>query len=194
MDDTAPKFHAATADLNMDTYEQLLDDHTKELGTLQMQRDGTEVRAIVAFTGGHDARTLYFQGKTVRVYFPNLKSYKDYQLGSSSQVLNQFLLLGFGSSGKELAANYSISDGGSETIENQSATKLILIPKSDQVKQHLTKVFIWIPSDVANPVQQQFFEPNGNFRKVTYSNIKINPPIEGKLKLKLPGDAKRQPD
>ena len=44
----------------------------------------------------------------------------------------------------------------------------------------------------ANPVQQQFYEPSGNNRKLTYSNIQLNPPIVGTLELKLPPGVEKQ--
>jgi hypothetical protein len=50
-------------------------------------------------------------------------------------------------------------------------------------------VLIWIPDNGVNPIQQQFFQPaqpHDNWRKVTYSNIVVNPKMSGKLELKLP--------
>jgi hypothetical protein len=42
-------------------------------------------------------------------------------------------------------------------------------------------------------VQQQFYEPtSGNYRRVTYSNVNLNPPIKGNLELKLPSGVKRR--
>src|SRR5690242_21530133 len=46
---------------------------------------------------------------------------------------------------------------------------------------------MWIPANAAYPIQQQFYEPtNGNYRRVTYSNVKLNPSFKGNLELKLP--------
>jgi len=33
----------------------------------------------------------------------------------------------------------------------------------------LEKIEIWIPPDAAYPVQQQFYEPSGNYRARTYA-------------------------
>ncbi len=49
-----------------------------------------------------------------------------------------------------------------------------------------------MPNNVAYPIQQQFYEPSGNYRNVTYSNVKLNPSIKGGLDLKLPPGAKKQ--
>ncbi|MGA8026044.1 MAG: hypothetical protein WB992_02795, partial [Bryobacteraceae bacterium] len=95
-------------------------------------------------------------------------------------------------SGQELAQSYTIAMDGSEKLAGKDTTKLMLVPKDPKVLQHLTKIEMWIPNDAAYPLQQQFFEPSGNYRIVTYGNIKLNPPIHGTLELKLPSGAKRQ--
>jgi outer membrane lipoprotein-sorting protein len=107
-------------------------------------------------------------------------------------MINEFLLLGFGSSGKELAQSYNITFEGSEKVAGQNTSKLLLIPKDQKVLEHLSKAEVWFPDEAAYPVQQQFYEPSGNYRKATYSKIQLNPAIQGNLELQLPPGAKRQ--
>ena len=193
MDQAAPGFRGMTADVQMKTFTAILSDTTAENGTLKMQRLKTgDVRAIIDFSKQTDAREIAFLGSIVRIYYPNLKAYQDYEVGKNSDVLNQFLLLGFGSSGKQLAQSYQITMEGPEKVAGQDTTKLLLIPKDQKVKEHLAKIEMWIPGDAAYPIQQQFYEPSGNYRIVTYGNIKINPPIHGVLELKLPKGVKKQ--
>jgi len=192
MDKDAPGFHALTANLVMDTYQKILDSHTDENGSLQMQRSSKgETRAIITFTG-NSARTIGFQGKSARIYYPAINQYQDVSLGSNAAVVNQFLLLGFGSSGKELAQSYSITEQGEEKISGQSAAKLLLVPKDQSVLERLAKVELWIPDNGSNPIQQTFYEPSGNYRKITYSDMHLNPAITGTLELKMPKNAKKQ--
>ncbi len=190
MDKAAPNFKAMSANVRMVTHTAVLNDNTVETGTFEMQKKGKDVRAIMnlAENGG---RQLGFFGKVVRIYYSNLNTYQDYQVGKSN-LLNQYLLLGFGSSGKDLSHGYNITADGTEIIDGRMSTKLTLIPKDKAVLEHLTKVEVWIPNDAANPVQQEFYEPSGNSRKVTYSNIDLNPPIKGLLQMKLPPGAKKQ--
>jgi outer membrane lipoprotein-sorting protein len=193
MDQAAPSFHAMSADVQMITFTAILSDKTTEKGTLRMQRlKANEVRAIIDFSAETDARVIAFLGKIVRIYYPKLKAYQDFEVGKNAQVLNQYLLLGFGSSGKDLARSYAITGEGSEDIGGKTTTKLLLVPKDEQVKEHLTKVEVWIPNDAAYPIQQQFYEPSGNYRRVTYSNIQLNPPMTGTLELKLPSGVTKQ--
>ena len=193
MDEAAPKFHAVSADVEMITYTAIISDKTDESGTLKMQRlKSGDVRAILDFPGQSDAREIAFLGKIARIYYPNAKTYQDFDVGKNTDVLNQFLLLGFGSSGKDIAANYDITAEGAEKVAGQDTTKLALVPKNPQVKDRLDKIEVWIPDNASYPVQQQFYEPSGNYRIVTYTNVKLNPPIKGTLELKLPSNIKRQ--
>jgi outer membrane lipoprotein-sorting protein len=193
MDRAAPNFRAMTADVQMKTFTAILSDTTTENGTLKMQRLKTgEVRAIIDFSAQTDARVIAFLGSIVRIYYPNLKAYQDYEVGKNTDVLNQFLLLGFGSSGRQLAQSYQITMEGSEKVAGQDTAKLLLTPNDPKVKEHLAKIEMWIPDDAAYPVQQQFYEPSGNYRIVTYTNIKINPSLHGVLELKLPKGVKKQ--
>ena len=193
MDRAAPSFRAMTAVVQMKTFTAILSDTTTENGTLKMQRLKTgEVRAIIDFSAQTDARVIAFLGNIVRIYYPNLKAYQDYQVGKNTDVLNQFLLLGFGSSGRQLAQSYRITMEGSEKVVGQDCAKLLLVPNDAKVKEHLAKIEMWIPNDAAYPVQQQFYEPSGNYRIVTYTNININPALHGVLELKLPKGVKKQ--
>ena len=193
MDQAAPVFRGVSADIHMLTYTAILVDKTEENGTLQMQRKKGAFRAIIDFSGQDDAREIAFLGNIIRMYYPKLKMYQDYDVGKNGDVLNQYLLLGFGSSGKELAQNYAISAVGTENVAGIEATKLLLLPKSPGVKEHLSKIEMWIPANAAYPVQQQFYEPtNGNYRRVIYSNVKLNPPMKKDLELKLPSGVKRK--
>jgi outer membrane lipoprotein-sorting protein len=189
MDKAAPSFHAMTANVEMVEYQKILNDSSTDSGSLKMQRKGKDVRAVVTFRD----RWIGFLGQKVRVYFPNMNTYTDYDAGKNTDVVNQFLLLGFGASGKELAQSYDISLEGTEKVAGQDASKLVLIPKDQKVKERLTRIVVWIPADGANPIQQQFYEPSGNWRKVTYTNVVINPTgMPPTLEMKLPSGAKRQ--
>lgn len=193
MDAAAPSFHGVSADLRMITHTAILNDDTVENGTLIMQRrSARDVRAIIDFTKQPDSREMAFVGKNVTIYYPKLLQYTEYDVGKDSNVLNQFLLLGFGSSGRELAQNYTVTLQGAENVSGQDTAKLLLVPVDPKAFQYLAKIEMWIPNGEAYPIQQQFYEPSGNYRKVTYSNIKLNPPIKGSLELKLPPGAQKQ--
>jgi outer membrane lipoprotein-sorting protein len=193
MDKAAPSFHAMSANIAMATYTAIISDTITETGTLRMQRlKGQDVRAELDFSGQRDAREIGFFGKIVRIYYPKLNTVQDYDVGKNLDVLNQFLLLGFGSSGHDLAASYTITSPGEEKLAGQNTTKLVLVPKNMEVAKRLSRIEMWIPNDAAYPIQQKFLEPSGNYRIVTYSDINLKPSIKGRLELKLPPNVKKQ--
>jgi outer membrane lipoprotein-sorting protein len=193
MDKAAPAFRSMTADASMTTHTAIINDTNTESGTFKMQRmKGGEVRAVLDFSGQTDSRQIGFLGKIVRIYYPKLNSYQDYDLGKNSDVLNQFLLLGFGSSGHDLSNAYTVTSEGTEKLGSRETTKLSLVPKNPDVAKRLSKIEMWIPNDAAYPVQQEFYEPSGNYRIVSYTNINLKPAIRGKLELKLPPGVKKQ--
>jgi hypothetical protein len=194
MNEAAPGFHTMSADVQMVTFTAIIDSTITENGTLKMQKaKGGEVRAVVDFSGVEkSSREIGLSGKTVRMYFPNAKYYQDYDFGKNGDLISQFLLLGFGASGDELSKSYTISSEGMEKIAGVNTTKVLLVPKDAKVKEKLAKVELWIPEGQSNPVQQQFFEESGNYRKMSYSKIQLNPPIHGTLEIKLPSGTQKR--
>lgn len=187
MDASAPTLRSMSADIKMVTVTAIIDDRLTETGTLKMQKKKSDsVRAVIDFSALKDgARVIGFFGKIVRIYYPKADYYQDYEVGKNSNVLNQFLLLGFGSSGHDLAAGYTIAADGTEKLAGIETTKLLLTPKDSKVAEHLSKIEIWIPKGESNPIQQQFFEPSGNYRIVTYSNLHLNPAMPQDLDIKM---------
>lgn len=192
MDKAAAGFHAVSANVQLKTYTAILKDTTLEHGTFKMQRKGSEVRAILDFSSEADSRIIGIMGKLVGIYYPTRNLYQSFDVGKNVDVLNQFLLLGFGSSGKDLAHSYAVSAVGQEKIADRQTTKLLLEPKDPEVRKKLSRIEIWVPDDAAYPVQQEFYAPEGNYRIVTYKDVQLNPPIKGKLELKVPSGVKKQ--
>lgn len=193
MSEVALTFKGMSSDVRMLTYTKVIDDSEEETGTLQMQRiAGKPTRALLKLAGKDDAHVVFLFDNMVRLYTPKLKLIKDYNVGKSSDLVDQFLLLGFGSSGKELTESYEINNAGTDKIAGQETTHFVLLPKSDKVKEKIAKVEMWIPVGKAYPVQQRFFEPNGNNRTTTYTNLTINPALKGNLDFKPPPGTKKE--
>ena len=193
MNEIALTFKGMSASVSMTVFTKIIDDKSVETGTLQMQRlPGKPTRALLKLSSPTDAHTVFLFDSTVRVYTPKLKLIKDYNVGKTSDLLDQFLLLGFGSSGKDLVESYEVNNAGTEKILGQETTHLVLLPKSDKVKEKIAKVEVWFPIGRAYPVQQQFFEPNGNYRITTYTDTVINPPFKKNLEFKAPPGTKSE--
>ncbi len=193
MNEVAVSFKGMSANVSMTTYTKVIDDKEIETGTLKMQRiPGKGTRALLSLSGDSDSHIVFLAENVVRLYTPKAKLVKDYPVAKSSDLVEQYLMLGFGSSGTQLTQNYEVNNAGTEKISGLETTHLVLLPRSNQVKEKIAKVDVWIPIGKAYPAQEQFLEPNGNYRITTYSDVVINPPMKGSLEFKVPPGTKKE--
>ena len=193
MDSASVDFHSMTADLVKITHTEVVNDNSEESGRLSVIRKSPEnIRMLIEITSP-EQRAVAFAGKEVQVYYPKLKTVQIYDLGKQSELVDQFLLLGFGTSGTSLRKNYKVAAGGSETVSGMVTTRLDLTPLSKEVLQHFEKLQLWISDEGGYPVRQKLIQPSGDYILITYSNIKINPPLNSSsVELQLPSGVKKQ--
>jgi hypothetical protein len=191
MDREAASFRQLTASLRNITYTAILDDTSGENGAIWLKRSGAtiEMRGEIF---GDDARSFGFRENEGQVFYPKMKTVQIYDLGKARGLVDQFLLLGFGSSGKELQKNYTVTVAGEDVVGGQKTTRLELIPKSKQMQEQITRVELWIPLDAGHPVQQKFVKPANNYSLIVYSDIKLNPGLPDSLfRLALPAGVEK---
>lgn len=193
MDASAPGFRAMAGQIQRTSYTKVIDDTTKETGSITMRKPKpTEIRALIRFTEP-DEKTVSLQGTKAEIYFPKLKTVQVYDLGKQKQLVDQFVLLGFGTSGKELAKSYDVKATGEETIAGQKATRLEMVPKSAEARKHLAKIELWMSNTGAYPIQQKLYQPSGDYNLITYTDVKMNPNLaDDSVQLKVPGGVKRE--
>jgi len=125
-----------------------------------------------------DARTVLRNGDNLYIYTPGLKRVEEYNLGKNRSLVDQFLLLGFGTGGKELEKAYLVAVLREEKLEDKKTVELELTPKAQQVRDQIAKIEIWLDETTWLPVQQQFVEAgSGDYSIVRYSKVVRNPNI-----------------
>ena len=87
------------------------------------------------------------------------------------------MVLGFGGSGQDLVKTFDVTYVGPETINGVATAKLKLVPKSEKVRNTYKEIVLWIDLDKGISVQQQVFQPHGNYRLAKYSSIRLNEKI-----------------
>jgi len=190
MDRSAAAFKSMSANVRWVEHTAVINDDAVDTGTMKLKRSKRDIRALVEFIEP-DQKSVSLHEKKLEIYYPKMQTVEEYDIGAHREVLDQFLLIGFGTSGKELAAAYNMSVLGSETVDGQNTTRLELVPKSPDVLKHLKKLEIWLAEN-GYPVQQKFYLPGGDYKLVTYTNVKMNVPLsDSDLKLKVPKDVKR---
>jgi outer membrane lipoprotein-sorting protein len=188
MDKSAPQFKAMAADMKRDVHTAIVNDDSIDNGTIKVKREKSETRMLIELKGT-DAKAVSLDGKEAWVYYPKIRTAQVYNVGEKKDLIDDFLLLGFGNTSADLMAKYEVSFKGVENIGGKSAGHLVLVPKSKEVLRRIKRADLWISDATGMPVQQQLFtSDSGNYMLATYSNMKLNPSASelGSLKLKLP--------
>lgn len=190
MDREAADFHQLTARMKRVTYTAILNDTETESGAIWLKRSGAKIE-MRGEIYGDDARSFGVRGSEGQMYYPKMKTVQIYDLGKARSLVDQFLLLGFGSSGKDIQKNYTVKVAGEDVVGGQKTTRLELLPHSKQLQEQITRVEVWIPLNAGHPVQQKFFKPANNYDLVVYSEILVNPGLpDSEFRLALPADVK----
>ena len=118
--------------------------------------------------------------------------FRSYDTSKYVSNIDQFLLMGFGTTAAELRKSYDIKPGSVETVAGVQATRIELIPRTPEMQKLVTKIELWFPEGQANPIQEKLSEPSKNYELVNYSDIKLNPELpESQFQLTLPSGVKK---
>jgi outer membrane lipoprotein-sorting protein len=193
MDRAAGDFRGMTAKLRRASYTAVIKDLSEEKGSIAMKsQKQKDMQVLVDFTSP-DVKTWAFRGRKAELFIPKINTVQEYDLGKHSRLIDQFLLLGFGSSSKDLARTYDLKYGGEESIEGTKTSKLELVPKSEDARQHLKRVEIWFGQETGYPVQQKFYLGSGDYMLVNYAETKLDANLpDAAVRLKLPANVKRE--
>ncbi len=193
MDQEAASIRRITAKFTKLSFTAVLNDTSQESGTMWLKRLGPRNVEMRTEITQPEPRSVGLIGSTGEIYYPKINTVQIYDLGKNRALIDQFLLLGFGSHSSDLEKNYTLKVAGGETVVGRKTTRLDLFPKSREVLDQIKKVELWIPLDAGHPIQQRFLQPGGDYYLVTYSDIKLNPNLpDSDFLLKLPADAKKE--
>jgi outer membrane lipoprotein-sorting protein len=187
MDKAASDFRSLTADIEHIKYTDVVKDTSTESGQIFVRRDQ---KMRIDFTKP-DPRVILRNGDSLFVYTPKINRVEEYNLGKNRALVDQYVLLGFGSKSQNMQRSYDIALTGEEELDNHKTFLLTLTPKSEDVRKQITKIQMWIDSSSWLPIQQKFFEAgSGDYFLSKYSkimkNLKIN---DSKFKPDWPKDA-----
>lgn len=191
LDQAASQFKGMTAKISRTEHTAVLNEDDTESGVVYMKKTGGRLQALMDITQP-DKKVSALEGREVQIYYPNMKQVDIYDAGKNGEQLEEFLTLGFGTSGSDLQRMYTMKVKGVETVKNENTVHLELIPKSDEAKKMVSKIDLWI-GEHNYPVQEKIYEPSGNYNLVSYNDVQINPPNlkEQDVQLKLPDGVKK---
>lgn len=173
MDAASRDFRSLTADMERTKVTVVVNDRSSETGTIRVRGD----KMLLQMTAP-DARTILRAGDALYIYNPGLKRVEEFNLGKNRGMIEQFLLLGFGTPGRELQKSYSVKLAGESTNNDRKIVELELTPKSPEVEKYISKFQIWLDLSSCLPVQQEFVEAgSGDYSIVKYTHVEKNPNI-----------------
>jgi outer membrane lipoprotein-sorting protein len=173
MDSSAKGFRSLSADVERTKVTVVVNDKSTETGTIRVRGD-----KMLLEMNAPDARTILRTGDNLFLYNPGLKRVEEYNLGKNRAIVDEFLLLGFGTEGKNLEKAYKVTLVGEPSIDDRKTIEIELDPKSDAVRKQISKVDLWLDPASWLPVQQQFFETgSGDYSTVKYTHVVKNPAI-----------------
>ncbi len=193
MDTAAPQFRSMTARMDRLNHVAVIDDNSNETATIRVLRiKAKDIRVALEFTKP-DNKQVGISERKVEVYYPKSNKVEEWDLGKYKSMVDQFILLGFGTSGKDLQKAYKAKFLNEDSIASQKCMRIELDPKDPKVKQHYSKFELCIADPGGYPVLQKLIEPSGNYTTITYSDIKLNADLRLEtMSLKFPAGVKRE--
>jgi outer membrane lipoprotein-sorting protein len=173
LNSSAKDFHSLSADVTRTTVTVVVNDKSTENGTLLVRGD----KMLYEVTAP-DPRTILRNGDTFSIYTPGLKRVEEHNIGKNSDLADEFLLLGFGSTGGALQKGFDIKLVGEDKLGDKSDAELELTPKSAAMAKQFSKIQIWYDQTTWLADQQQFTETgSGDYVTVRYTKVVRNPNI-----------------
>ncbi len=187
MDKSASDFRSLTADLENTKYTEVVKDTSAEKGHIFVRKD-SKMRIDITEP---DPRTILRVGDSLSVYTPKIKRVEEYDLSKHRAMVDQYVLLGFGTRTEALQKAYDVKLTGEDQMDGKRVYLLELTPKSDDVKHQITKIQMWIDSASWLPLQQKFFETgSGDYIQFHYTKMMKNLKIpDSRFKADWPKDA-----
>lgn len=171
MDRAAETFRTLSADLEHSKYTEVVKDTSVETGRILVRSDNKMRIEILQ----PDLRTILRNGDSLFVYTPKIKRVEEFNLGKNRALVDQYVLMGFGTRGEDLKKGYLLTVLGEENVDARKTVLIELTPKSEKVRSQISKIQMWIDQASWIPVQQKFFETGpGDYFIFHYKNIALN--------------------
>ena len=192
MDQASAGFKSAQASFQWDQYQKMFKETDVQKGTVYFRRNNKGTDAAFDITSPAPKSILFTSkdGK-LRIYEPVIDQVTQRDVTKNKSDVEAIMSLGFGGRGHDLPKSYQVKMTGWETVDNVKTAKLELIPKDDKFRNVVSQILLWIDPERDISLQQQFFEPSGDYRLAHYAGIKLNEKIADEaFKLKTSGKTK----
>jgi outer membrane lipoprotein-sorting protein len=173
MDTASANFRSAEADFVWDQYQSIVQEHDLQKGKVFFVRHEKDTHMAAEITEPDKKQVVFTEGK-IRFYQPKIDQVTEYEAGKNREEVESFMVLGFGGRGHDLTKSFDVKYLGEEMVDGVKTAKLELTPKAEKVRNMFSHFILWMDTARDVSLKQQAFEPSGDYRTATYSNIKIN--------------------
>jgi outer membrane lipoprotein-sorting protein len=185
MDQVAANFRTTQAAFVWNQYQKVVDETDTQKGTVYFRRNGNEIQMAADIIDPTSPKSVLFTDSKVEVFQPKIDQVTRYNTGKDRATVESFLVLGFGGSGRDLVKSFEVKYLGTEKVDGVNTAKLELVPKSPKIRNTFDRIWLWIDPSRGVSLQQQLFEPSGDYRLAKYSDIQLNQKIpDSAFKLK----------
>jgi len=187
MDRMASNFHTTQAKFVWTQYTSVVNETDVQKGTVYFRRVGGQVEMAADVTEPTPKQVLFADGK-IQLYQPKINQLAQYDTGSHQDLVESFLVLGFGGSGQDMLKSFTVSYLGQEIVDGVAVAKLDLVPKSEKVRNNFEHIQLWIDLAKGVSCEQKLFAPDNDYRLANYFDIRLNEKIpDSAFKLKNAG-------
>ena len=188
MNKASKDLNSVSANLEYTKVTVLVDDKSTQSGQL-FYRKGKTPEIRIDFQKP-EPKTIIFRKNRGQIFLPKINQVQEYDLGQKSDLIQQFLLLGFGTDTGELKKTYNVRYLQEEDLEGDTNVVLELVPRKGNSVAQISKIQIWVSEESWRPTQQRFFESGGDYTNAHYSGVKVNRDRDwpkSKFELNAPG-------
>ena len=190
MNEAAKRVKTISANLDYTKVTVVVDDKSTESGMFYFRHGkGTEIRIEIQKP---EEKIILFRKNKGEIFLPKINQIQEYNLEQKSDMVQQFLLLGFGTDTNELKKNYEIKYVREEDLQGDTTALLELLPHRQTVAAQIAKIELWVSEESWLPAQQKFYESGGDYLIAGYSAVKVNRILpQSTFELNAPDNAKR---
>ncbi len=182
MDASSAKFQNVQADISVDNYTAVVQDHQMQKGSTAFRRAGSSIEMAMTLDKGQPGeRDILYKNGQLAYYQPGAKQETIFSAGANRSEYDSMLATGFGATSKELNAAWEVHLQGNEAVDGTQTAKLDLVPRLANIRNNISKLTIWVDLTRDISLKQVMVQPDGDSRTVTYSNIRYNTHLPASL-------------
>lgn len=171
MEEAGKRFSSLQADFRQVRIYSLFDEKKESSGIISYKKPGMMLWKYST----PDASSIYIKGRSALMYLPDIKQVQKISLAQDRKT--ESLLIGFGNTADEIRRNFTVTASAGK----DGACVLDLTPKLPELSAHFQKLRLTIDGTRWIPVQSERFEQGGDRTVFTFSNVKMNIPMEDGL-------------